>query len=122
MVDNVELAVYRTLASFGFKSSSSYSNSEMEAFNLHEIVKKFVNFYKSQGLRLPDELLNLIPFTINGTLYKDQQSMRPQITDYALQIIYDTIKLLHEKNLWNGINSTLFNQKNTRIFIFPGQP
>jgi len=94
----------------------------MEASHLHEIVKKFVNFYKSQGLQLPDELLNLIALTINGTLYNDQQSMHPQITDYALQIIYDTIKLLHEKNLWNGINSALFNQKNTRIFIFPGQP
>lgn len=124
MVDNIELDVYRTLASFSYKSSISFSDSDTEALNLYKIVEQFVIFCNLQGLQLPNELLNLIALTINGTLHNDQQRTSPQITDYALHIIYAMIKLLHDNNinLWNGINSILFNQKYNRIFIFPGRP
>jgi hypothetical protein len=124
MADEDELKFYRTLASFSSKSSKSFSESKTQATNLYNIVKKFVATCRSQGLQVPVDLLNLMVLTINSTLHHDQQLMNPQITDYTLHVIYSTLKLLHDNNikLWNKINSSVFNQKHTRIFLFPGLP
>jgi hypothetical protein len=69
-------------------------------------------------------LENLITVIINDTLHRDQQSNNPQITNTALHTIYATIKVLHDNNfnLWNRIHSSLFNQQDNQIFVFPGKP